>query len=211
MTCSANASCNEILLQLLTIGLTNGAIIALNAIGFTLIYGITQTINLAHGDLFALTSVLVTTVVTGLGLHNGISPWLLAGGLLLTLGVAIGFGWSLSVGLERAAFAPFRQKSRLAPLMATMGISFILYQVALIWRLIMPNWRPGEHRSVPGVPEFPRDSIPEVLPKLDLLHALGVRTQVTFTLKDLLVLVLAIGGAFGVRWFLQGTKTGKSR
>src|SRR4051794_12710418 len=122
MTCSANASCLEILLQLLIIGLANGAIIALNAIGFTLIYGITQTINLAHGDLFALTSVVVTTLVTLLGLRIGLSPWLLISGLILTLGVSMTFGWWLSVGLERAAFAPFRNKSRLAPLIATMGI-----------------------------------------------------------------------------------------
>src|SRR5215212_6914522 len=107
MTCSANATCTEILFQLLIIGLSNGAVIALNAIGFTLIYGITQTINLAHGDLFALTSVLVTTIVTRFGLHSGMSPLLLFGGLALTLGAALAFGWWLSAGIERAAFAPF--------------------------------------------------------------------------------------------------------
>ncbi len=214
MTCSANATCTEILFQLLIIGLSNGAVIALNAIGFTLIYGITQTINLAHGDLFALTSVLVTTVVTYLGLHSGLSPLHLIGGLALTLGIAVMFGWWLSTGIERAAFAPFRKQAKrmssLAPLIATLGISFILYQVALTWRLFMPNWRPGEHRSVPGIPEFPRDSIPELLPKIDFLHLLGLKGQVQFTLKDLLVLLLAIGGAVGVRWFLQRTKTGKA-
>ncbi len=214
MTCSANATCTEILFQLLIIGLANGAVIALNAIGFTLIYGITQTINLAHGDLFALASVLVTTIVTRFGLHAGVSPLLLIGGLAVTLGAAATFGWWLSAGIERAAFAPFRKfdqrTSGLAPLIATLGISFILYQVALTWRLLLPNWRPGEHRSVPGIPEFPRDSIPELLPKLDLLHAIGIKGPVLFTLKDLLVLLLAVGGALGVHWFLQRTKTGKA-
>ncbi|MCX6049931.1 MAG: ABC transporter permease [Chloroflexi bacterium] len=201
-------------MQLLIIGLSNGAVIALNAIGFTLIYGITQTINLAHGDLFALTSVLVTTIVTYFGLYSGVSPLLLVGGLTLILGAAITFGWWLSVGIERAAFAPFRKQTQrvsgLAPLIATLGISFILYQAALTWRLLLPNWRPGEHRSVPGIPEFPRDSIPELLPKVDLLQWLGLKGQVLFTLKDLLVLLLAVGGALGVRWFLQRTKIGKA-
>ncbi|CAN5519874.1 hypothetical protein BH10CHL1_BH10CHL1_04290 [soil metagenome] len=214
MTCSANATCTEILLQLLIIGLSNGAVIALNAIGFTLIYGITQTINLAHGDLFALTSVLVTTIVTGFGLHSGMSPLPLFGGLVLTLSIAVIFGWCLSAGIERAAFAPFRKQAKrisgLAPLIATLGISFILYQAALTWRLLLPNWRPGEHRSVPGIPEFPRDSIPELLPKVDLLQLLGLKGQVLFTIKDLLVLLLAVGGAIGVRWFLQRTKIGKA-
>ncbi|MFN8486970.1 MAG: ABC transporter permease [Caldilineaceae bacterium] len=214
MVCSANASCTEIFLQLLVIGLANGAIIALNAIGFTLIYGITQTINLAHGDLFALTSVLVTTLVARLGLHSGLSPLFLLGGSVFILGIAITFGWWLSAGIERTAFSPFRQQKQgthgMASLIATLGISFILYQVALIWRLVLPNWRPGEHRSVPGVPEFPRDSIPEVLPKVDLLHGLGIKTQITFTLKDLLVLVIAVAAAFAVRWFLQRTQTGKA-
>src|SRR5262245_37725232 len=54
MSCSPTLPCSDILAQLLIIGLTNGSVIALNAIGFTLIYGITRTINLAHGDLFAL-------------------------------------------------------------------------------------------------------------------------------------------------------------
>jgi len=63
--------CGEILLRLLAIGISNGAIIALNAIGVTLIYGAVRTINFAYGDLFALTTVLVTTLIGDLGLRAG--------------------------------------------------------------------------------------------------------------------------------------------
>jgi branched-chain amino acid transport system permease protein len=52
MTCGIHRGCAEILLQLLGIGLSNGAIIALNAIGVTLIYGAVRTLNFAYGDLF---------------------------------------------------------------------------------------------------------------------------------------------------------------
>ena len=69
MTCGVHLQCSEVLLQLLAIGLSNGAIIALNAIGVTLIYGAVRTINFAYGDLFALTSIVITTLITALGLR----------------------------------------------------------------------------------------------------------------------------------------------
>src|SRR5690242_19798192 len=75
----------EVLLQLLGIGLSNGAVIALNAIGVTLVYGAIRTLNFAHGDLFALTTVVVTTIVTSLGLRRGLPTATLAGGLALAL------------------------------------------------------------------------------------------------------------------------------
>jgi branched-subunit amino acid ABC-type transport system permease component len=56
----------DILLQLIIIGLTNGVVIALNALGLTLIYGHTRALNLAHGDVFALTTVCVTSLVPAL-------------------------------------------------------------------------------------------------------------------------------------------------
>src|SRR5439155_21766953 len=137
----AQAQCSAVLLQLLVIGLANGAAIALNAIAFTLVFAVARTINFAHGDLFALTTVLVTTLVTRLGLHAvlpGEMPLPLAGGLLLTLCVAVAFGALVNVAIERAAFRPFRtglSGARLAPMVATLGLSFVLYETALVWRL----------------------------------------------------------------------------
>ena len=85
MTCGLQRHCAEVLLQLLGIGLSNGAMIALNAIGVTLVYGAVRTVNFAYGDLFALTTVVVTATVTGLGLHLGLPLLWLAGGLALVL------------------------------------------------------------------------------------------------------------------------------
>ena len=57
--CGAQGQCGAVLLQLLVIGLANGAAVALNAIGFTLVFAVVRTINFAHGDLFALATVLL--------------------------------------------------------------------------------------------------------------------------------------------------------
>jgi branched-chain amino acid transport system permease protein len=168
MPCGASLSCGEILLQLLVYGLSNGAVLALNAIGVTVIYGTIRTLNLAHGDVFALTSVLVTTLVADLGVQANWPPGMLIGALALALVASMLFGALLNVVIDRAAFKPFRGRSRLAPLIATLGISFILYQVALLWRTTLHSWVPGDHRSVPGLPEVPMDRIPDLLPDLDL-------------------------------------------
>ena len=160
----------SILLDLLIIGLKNGAMIALIAMGVTLVYGTVRTLNLAHGDVFSLTTVLVTTIISALNLTPDMPPPMLAGGLGLTFVAALAFGALLNAGIERLAFKPFRGMSRLAPLIATLGLSFVLYQVSLIWRTTSRSWIPGEHRSVPGLPEVPTDRIPDFLPSFDLVQ-----------------------------------------
>src|SRR5262245_25676054 len=60
MICTSLSSCASILLQLLAYGISNGAVIALNALGVTLVYSVVRTVNFAYGDLFALSTVLVT-------------------------------------------------------------------------------------------------------------------------------------------------------
>ena len=59
MTCGTTVACTELLLQILVIGISNGAVLALNAVGVTLVYGAVRMINFAYGDIFALTTVLV--------------------------------------------------------------------------------------------------------------------------------------------------------
>src|SRR5439155_19150211 len=162
MTCGIHLTCGEVLLQLLGIGLSNGAIIALNAIGVTLVYGAVRTINFAYGDLFALATVVVTTIIGGLGLRAGFPFALVAGGLALALTAAMAFAVVLNVAVERAAFRPFRASSRLAPLIATVGLSFILYQAALVWRTFEVSG-PVHHSDVDHVADVPTNGIPELL------------------------------------------------
>jgi len=154
MTCDTFQRCAEIVLQLLVFGISNGAGLALNAIGVTVVYGTVRTLNLAHGDVFALSSVLVVTLIRALNVTANFPPVQLAGALMVVLAAAMLFGALLNVSIERVAFRPFRNRSRLAPLIATLGISFILYQAALLWRVLLPSWVPGDHRSVPGCRKF---------------------------------------------------------
>jgi branched-chain amino acid transport system permease protein len=209
MTCGVHLQCSEVLLQLLAIGLSNGAIIALNAIGVTLVYGAVRTINFAYGDLFALTSIVITTTIGALGLHAGLPLALLAGGMLLALGAGMACAVGLNVVVERVAFRPFRGSSRLAPLIATVGVSFILYQAALIWHTAQING-PEHHSDIDNLASVPRGSIPELLPKINLVRAAGINLDITYTLKDLLVLLLAAALALLVSWFLQRTTRGRA-
>lgn len=209
MRCVAPVGCGELLLQLLAIGLSNGAIIALNAIGVTLVYGAVRTINFAYGDLFALATIIVTTIISSLGLHAGMPLVPLIGGMALALVVAMGCTIGLNVAVERIAFRPFRTTSHLAPLIATIGLSFMLYQTALVWRSSLLNG-PEHHSDVDNLGSFPRASIPELLPRLNLVQVLGFPINVTYTLKDLLVLLIALSLALLVTWFLQRTKPGRA-
>lgn len=209
MTCGVTSSCGELLLQILAIGLSNGAVIALNAIGVTLVYGAVRTLNFAYGDLFALTTVVAVVMVRWLGLLPGMAALPLAGGLALALAAAVAFGVALNVAIERVAFRPFRGSSRLAPLIATVGVSFMLYESALLLRTADKSL-PGAHHSVPGVPEVPRLGLPDLLPGLDLVKAAGLPIGVSYTLKDLLVLVLALLLALLTSWFLSTTRAGRA-
>ncbi len=203
----------DALFQLLVIGLTNGAVIGLNAIAVTLIYSTVRTINLAHGDIFALLTVLVATVITGLGLNALLPATTVISGILIALVASIIVGALLSGLVERIAFKPFRDRSQITPLgalLATLGISFMLYQFALLWRTWLPSWLPGEHRSVPGVPELPRQSIAELIPDINFIQTLGIKLDATFTLKDLLVLLIALACAISMTLIIQRTKLGKA-
>src|SRR5262245_8631315 len=165
---ACGAHCGELLLRLLVIGLSNGAMIALNAIGVTLVYGAVRTINFAYGDLFALTTVLVTTLVGTLGLRAGMPPALLIGGLVLVLSAGMVFAVLLNLAVERVAVRPFRSGSRLAPLIATVGLSFILYQAALTWRAIELSGIVVHKSDVDHVANIPLEGIPDLLPNLNL-------------------------------------------
>jgi len=200
----------EIFAQILIFGISNGAVLALNAIGVTLIYGTVRTLNLAHGDVFALCTVLVTSIINFIGIKQNWHPLQIAGGLAFVLCVAMALGALLSVGVERLAFAPFRGYSRLAPLIATLGLSFILFQGALVWRTFQGSWIPGEHRSVPGLPEVPTDGIPSLLPEINLVKMFGLPSNIIIRFSDIFVISIAIALTLLATWIMLKTRTGKA-
>jgi branched-chain amino acid transport system permease protein len=115
-------------------GLSNGAIWALVALGYTLVYGIIELINFAHGDLFMIGSFTAFTFWSAtLGLTPQSSAAVLFFGLLLVMIVAMITCGLINVMIERAGYRPLRSAPKLAPLITAVGFSFILQNVGELW------------------------------------------------------------------------------
>ena len=115
-------------------GISNGAIWALIALGYTLVYGIVELINFAHGEVFMIGSFVAAGFwgTLGLTLATGV-PGLVAG-LALTLIVAMLTCASLNAMIERVAYRPLRNAPKLTSLITAVGFSFILQNVGILWR-----------------------------------------------------------------------------
>src|SRR6201995_644839 len=169
-------------------GLSNGAIWALIAIGYTLVYGIIELINFAHGDVFMLGSFTAVGLWATLGLGLTTSTLGLVGGLLVTLIIAMMVTGSLNVLIERVAYRPLRNAPKLASLITAVGFSFILQNVGLLWR-------GGSPQSVP-----------------DLIHS----QQTVFTIGGgplprgyILAFAVMIPLVFALTWFINRTRAGR--
>ena len=112
-------------------GLVLGSMYALVALGYTMVYGIINLINFAHGEVLmvgALVSWTVVTLMAGLGWPG----WLL---LLISLIAAIVVCTTLNFTIEKIAYRPLRNAPRLAPLITAMGVSLLLQTLAMIiWK-----------------------------------------------------------------------------
>jgi branched-chain amino acid transport system permease protein len=114
-------------------GISNGAIWALIALGYTMVYGIIQLINFAHGDVFMIGSFTAAGLYGTLGLTLATGPLGLVGGLLVVLVVSMIACGALNAMIERVAYRPLRNAPKLAPLITAVGFSFILQNVGLLW------------------------------------------------------------------------------
>ena len=187
--------------QILLIGLANGSIIALIALGYTLVYGIIELINFAHGDVFMLGTMISLTVVTAIPaalgyrraslMSDGMALLIFVVALLLAMVICA----LLNVAIERLAYRPLRRAPRLAPLISAIGVSFILVNVGLHWKGASPVDFPNVHR-VADVDIF-RD-------------VLGIETLVFFKVKDLFVILLAIPLMLALSLFVRTTRLGKA-
>jgi branched-chain amino acid transport system permease protein len=105
-------------------GINNGALYALIALGYTLVYGIIELINFSHGDLFMLATVLAAAViVTTFGATT--TNWAAAGVLGIALIVCMTGAAGLNVAAERLAYRRLRRAPKLAPLITAVGLSFV--------------------------------------------------------------------------------------
>jgi branched-chain amino acid transport system permease protein len=174
--------------QVLLIGLTTGCIYALIALGYTLVYGILELINFAHGDVFMLGGMISATFavdVFNLGTGGGFSKWLL---VLATLFISMALCGMINTSVELIAYKPLRGAPRLVPLITAIGMSFILQNIGLAWK--GPNFV----------------SVPNILPHSNVFSIGGV----TYTWNKLIVVLVTVPVLLALRHLVQNTKQGKA-
>jgi branched-chain amino acid transport system permease protein len=121
----------ETFIQQIINGLVLGSMYALVALGYTMVYGIINLINFAHGEVLMVGALVSWTVVT-LMADSGLPGWLL---LLISLIAAIVVCTTLNYTIEKIAYRPLRNAPRLAPLITAMGVSLLLQTLAMIiWK-----------------------------------------------------------------------------
>jgi branched-chain amino acid transport system permease protein len=113
-------------------GVTRGAIYGVVALGYTLVYGILQLINFAHGDVFALSGLVASTMMLSvLNISADSSGVAVAGAIVVTLAVTVPMFAVINGAIERVAYRPLRSAPRLAALITAVGMSFIVQNVSL--------------------------------------------------------------------------------
>ena len=117
--------------QLTVFGLTDGALFALIALGFSIVYGILKLLNFAQGDVFMIGAFIGYFVLSGFGGPTAPDMPLPVLILLMFLFAMIGCG-VLGVVIERFAYRPLRNAPRIAPLISALGVSFFLQNSALL-------------------------------------------------------------------------------
>jgi len=119
-------------LSIIIIGFTNGSVYALIALGYTLVYGILQLINFAHGDVFALGGLLSATLVLDVfDIDSGSAATSVALAIAGCLVIAVIFAAVINTTVELVGYRRLRNAPRLAPLITAVGMSFILQNVGL--------------------------------------------------------------------------------
>ena len=169
-------------------GLSIGTIWALIALGYTLVYGIIELINFAHGEVFMIGSFISVSMYATLGMTESTGVFVLILGLLLVLAVSMVGSGVLNVMIERVAYRPLRGSPKLAPLITAIGMSFILQNVGLLWR---------------PTPDSPPDLIRSQQQVLDL-------GGVTFVRSDFFAWIVTIPLLIALLYFVGQTKYGKA-
>jgi branched-chain amino acid transport system permease protein len=120
----------DIFIQQIINGLTLGSVYAIVALGYTMVYGIIQLINFAHGEVVMLGAMVAFSVISALAPGS----WPAVAVVLAATGCAVPVCMLLGYAMERVAYRPLRGAPRLAPLITAIGISIILQHVAmLVW------------------------------------------------------------------------------
>ena len=174
-------------------GISVGAIYALIALGYTMVYGVLKLINFAHGDVFMLGLFVSLAWFSLLGVTRTLTGWQLVTLLPLVFLLTMLTTAALNVAIDRLAYRPLRRSPRLAPLITAIGVSFMLENLALLWKGPAPI------------------AYPDVFPSVDILREwFGVDSAIFLTTKDVLVVVATIPLMIGLTYFVRRTRWGKA-
>jgi branched-chain amino acid transport system permease protein len=182
----------EQILQTIIIGLSNGLIFALVALGYTLVYGIIELINFAHGDLFMLGSFIAFVLISMVfHINADTSLPMMIGVILVVLAITMLATATINASIERVAYRPLRNAPKLAPLISAIGMSFVLQNIALL--IFGPA----------------NKSVDAILPTINVLSAFGI-TTITISSEQVFVAVVTIPLLVGLTWFVSKTRQGKA-
>jgi len=173
----------ETFIQQIINGLVLGSMYALVALGYTMVYGIINLINFAHGEVLMVGALVSWTIVTALA-GSGLPGWLI---LLISLVAAIVICSTLNFTIEKVAYRPLRSAPRLAPLITAMGMSLLLQTLAMI------IWKPTIK------------SYPILLPT----EPINVFGAVINTVQILILVITAVTLA-GLMYLVNYTKLGRA-
>jgi branched-chain amino acid transport system permease protein len=177
----------RILPQILVDGLVVGALYAVVALGYTMVYGVLEFINFAHSEIFMFGAFIGAEVFLAFKPMAGVPDFVpLLLGLLVSMAAAGGLGWTV----ERIAYRPLRGAPRLVPLISAIGVSFFLQDVArMVWTALRGNWQLGTQDLYAG----------------DLTLA-GAQIQV----RSVLIMAIAVVLMLGLSLFVNRSRTGKA-
>lgn len=172
--------------QQLINGLALGAVYALIALGYTMVYGILQLINFAHGEVYMLGAYL-GIIVLGVLTYLGLTAYSLPLSLLATVLVSMAFCAAYGAVIERVAYRPIRNASKLAPLISAVGMSIILQNFVMLSQ-------GKEYKNLP--PMLPAEGF-------SLLGANVSPAQIFILTASILIMV-------GLQLFVTKTRLGKA-
>ena len=186
--------------QCIIIGLATGSLIALIALGYTLVYGIIELINFAHGEVFMMGAMFAATIVGISSVTRDSSAFAIVGVLLIALVGSMVFSALLNAGIDRVAYKRLRHAPRLAPLIAAIGMSFILQNIAIYWK-----------GANPITPEqiIPIDFLTyNLLQEWPILRDLFEGSLLRLMARDAVIIGITIPLLFGMSWFVYRTRIG---
>ena len=183
--------------QYLIFGIASGGLIALIALGYTLVYGIVELINFAHGEVFMMGALFAMALVAATGVTGKSSTAAIVAVIFVLLAASMIFCALLNFAIDRIAYRRLRNAPRLAPLIAAIGMSFILQNIGIYWK--------GSN------PVTPPALIPADLRTYNILNEwFALDTRVRLRPLDLTVILLPIPLLLGLTWFVYKTRTGKA-